>query len=96
MSSKELNSNNLRIWNDALAQLARNSPPRVIQMVSAPIVTPMASRRVYPMTGIHVDDNAVVNNVVEVMYEVLARKDRKVRHGKWAHNATTLHPTNVQ
>ena len=28
----------------------------------------------YPMTGIAVEDNAVVNNVVEVLYEVVAPK----------------------
>ena len=96
MSSKELKSNNLRTWNETPVQLARNPPPHVIQVVTAPIATQMASRRVYPMTGIHVDDNAVINKVVEVLYEVVAPKDRKVQHAKWAHNATTLHPTNVQ
>ena len=96
VSSKGLKSNNLRTWNDAPVQLARNPPPRVIQVVSAPIATQMASRRAYPMTDIQVDDNAVVNNVVECLYEAVAPKDRKVQHAKWAHNATTLHPTNVQ
>ena len=72
MSSKKLKYNNLRTKNNAPLQLARNAPPRVIQVVSAPIATQMASRRVYPMTDIPVDDNAVVNNVVEFLYEVVA------------------------
>ena len=75
--SKEVKSNNFRTWNDVPVQLARNPPPRVIQAVSAPIATRMASRRVYPMTGIDVEDNAVVNNVVEVLYEVVAPKTRR-------------------
>ena len=77
VSSKEVKSNNFTTWNDVPVQLARNPPPRVIQVVSAPIATQMASRRVYPMTGIDVEDNAVVNNVVEVLYEVVAPKTRK-------------------
>ena len=74
MSSKEVKSNNVRTWNDVPVQLAHNPQARVIQVVSAPIATQMASRRVYPMTGIGVEDNAVVNNVVEVLYEVAAPK----------------------
>ena len=74
MSSKEVKSNNFGTWNDVPVQLARNPPPRVIQVVSAPKATQMASRRVYPMTGIDVEDNAAVNNVVEVLYEVVAPK----------------------
>ena len=74
VSSKEVKSNNLRTWNDVPVQLARNPLPRVIQLVSAPMATQMASRRVYPMTGIDVEDNVVVNNVVEVLYEVVAPK----------------------
>ena len=73
VSSKEVKGNNFT-WNDAPVQLARNPPPRVIQVVSAPIATQMGSRSVYPMTGIDVEDNAVVNNVVEVLYEVVAPK----------------------
>ena len=73
VSSKEVKCNNFRTWNDVQVQLA-HPPPRVIQVVSAPIATQMASRRVYPMTGIDVEDNAVVNNVVEVLYEVVAPK----------------------
>ena len=72
MSSKEVKCNNFRTWNDVQVQLARNPPPHVIQVVSAPIATQMASRRVYPRTGIDVEDNAVVNNVVEVLYEVVS------------------------
>ena len=74
VSSKEVKSNNFRTWNDVPVQLARNPPPRVIQVVSAPIATQMASRRVYPMTGIDVEDNAVVNNVVAVLYDIVAPK----------------------
>ena len=74
VSSKEVKSNNLRTWNDVLVQLARNPPPRAIPLVSAPMATQMASRRVYPMTGIDVEDNAVANNVVEFLYEVVAPK----------------------
>ena len=96
VSSKEVKSNNFRTWNDVPVQLARNPPPRVIQVVSAPIATQMASRRVYPMTGKDVEDNAVVNNVVETLYEVVAPKIGRSSTLKWAHNATTLHPTNVQ
>ena len=77
VSSKEVKSNNFRTRNDVLVQLARNPPPRVIQVVSAPIATQMASRRVCPMTGINVEDNVVVNNVIEVLYEVVAPKTRK-------------------
>ena len=73
VSSNEVKCNNFRTWNDVQVQLA-HPPPRVIQVVSAPIATQMASRRVYPMTGIDVEDNAVVNNVVEVLYEVVAPK----------------------
>ena len=62
MSSKEMKSNNFRIWNDIIVQLAHNLPPRVIEVVSAPIATHMASRRVYPM------------KVVDVLYEVVAPK----------------------
>ena len=64
LSSNEVKSNNFRTWNDVPVQLAHN-PPLVIQVVSAPIATQMASRRVYPMIGIDVEDNAVVNNVVK-------------------------------
>ena len=64
VSSKEAKCNNFRTWNGVQVQLARNPPPRVIQAVSAPIATQMASRRVCPMTGIDVEDNAVVNNIV--------------------------------
>ena len=46
MSSKHVKSNNLRTWNDVLVQVAHNLPPRVIQVVSAPMATQMASRRV--------------------------------------------------
>ena len=74
MSSKEVKSNKFRTWNEVPLQLARNPPPRVIQVVSAPIATQMASRRVYPMTGIDVEDNAVVNSVVENLCEVVAPK----------------------
>ena len=74
VSSKQVKSNNFRTWTDVPVQLARNPPPRVIQVVSAPIATQMASRRVYPMTGIDVEDNAVVNNVVAVLYDVVAPK----------------------
>ena len=47
------------------------------------------------MTGIDVEDNAVVNNVVEVLCEVVAPKTRRscTLNGL---NTTTLHPTNVQ
>ena len=71
--SKEMKWNKFRTWNDVQVQLA-HLPPRVIQIVSAPMATQMASRTVYPMTGIDVEDNAVVNNVVEVLYEVVAPK----------------------
>ena len=54
------------------AQLARNPPPRVIQVVSAPIATEMASTRVYPMTVIDVED--IVNNVVQVLQKVVVPK----------------------
>ena len=74
VSSKEVTSNNFRTWSDVLVQLARNPSPRVIQKVSAPIATQMASRRVYPMTGMDVEDKAVVNNVVCMRYEVVAQK----------------------
>ena len=74
VSSKEVKSNNFRTGNDVPVQLARNPPPRMIQLVSAPIATQMASRRVHPMTGIDVEDYVVVNNVVEVLYEVVAPK----------------------
>ena len=74
VSSKEVKSSNFRFWNDVPVQLARNPPPCVIHVVSAPIATQMASRTVYPMTGIDVEDNAVVNNVVDVLYEVVAPK----------------------
>ena len=74
VSSKKVKSNNFKTWNDVPVQLARNPPPHVIQVVFAPIATQMASRRVYPMTGIDVEDNAVVNNVVEILYEVVAPK----------------------
>ena len=71
VSSKEVKYNNFRTWNGVQVQLA-HPPPRVIQVVSAPIATQMASRRVYPMTGTDVEDNGVVHNVVEVLYEVVA------------------------
>ena len=74
VSSKEVKSNNLRTSNDVLVQLACNPQPRVIQVVSAPKATQMALRRVHPMTGMDVEDNAAVNNVVEVPYEVVAPK----------------------
>ena len=51
LSSKEVKSNNLGTWNDGPVQLARNPPPRVVQVGSAPTATQMASRRVYPMTS---------------------------------------------
>ena len=72
VSSKEVKYNSFRNWNDVPVPLARNTSPRAIQVVSAPIATQMASTMVYP--SIDVEDNAVVNNVVEVLYEVVAPK----------------------
>ena len=36
VASKEVTSNKLRTWNEVPVQLARNSPPRVMQVVSTP------------------------------------------------------------
>ena len=77
MSAKEVKSNNLKTWKVIPMQLAHNPPTRVIQVVSAPIATQMASRSVHSMTGIDVEDNAVVKSVVEVLYEVAAPKTRR-------------------
>ena len=74
VSSREVKSNNFTTWNDVSVQLACNLPPRVMQVVSASISTQMAYRRVCPIIGIDVEHNAVVNNVVEVVYEVVAPK----------------------
>ena len=76
VSSKDAKSKELRTWNDVPVQLARNPPPCVIERVFVPIATQMASGRVHPMTGIDNEDNAVLNNVVEVLYEVAPKTGR--------------------
>ena len=91
LSSKEVKSSNLRTWNAVPVQLARNLPPHVIQALFAPIATQMASMSVYSTTGIDVEDNVVVNSVVEVLYEVVTLKTRRLQAIR-AHDTITCTP----